>query len=187
MNLLELFLGQIPEALYFSLFLIFAKKLKERRILFTVFEVLDYVVFLHLLPYNMWSHASFFLITYINLKILYGKRCQITDIFTLMIASIILIVTSAILYVIIWKTISVYIVYVILHRLLLMIIVFGFNYKLNRIQKIYKKCWNRNDSVEKKIKSTTLRSISIVVFNIMFYIISLGMCFMLLQRSRGGV
>lgn len=34
MDLLEIFLGQIPEAIYFTLFMIFAKDLKEKRILY---------------------------------------------------------------------------------------------------------------------------------------------------------
>lgn len=31
MDLLEIFLGQIPEAIYFALFMIFAKDLKEKK------------------------------------------------------------------------------------------------------------------------------------------------------------
>ena len=34
MDLLEIFLGQIPEAIYFALFMMFAKDLKEKRILY---------------------------------------------------------------------------------------------------------------------------------------------------------
>ena len=32
MDLMELFLGQIPEAIYFALFMIFTKNLKEKRL-----------------------------------------------------------------------------------------------------------------------------------------------------------
>jgi len=57
--------------------------------------------------------------------------------------------------------------------------------KLPNIQKIYKKLWNRNNNKDKKIKSTTFRAINIVIFNISFFIINLGMIFMLIQK--GGV
>lgn len=41
MDLLEIFLGQIPEAIYFALFMIFAKDLKEKRILYILLMVWD--------------------------------------------------------------------------------------------------------------------------------------------------
>ena len=37
-NMLEIFLGQIPEAIFFELFMIFVKDLKEKRILFTTLK-----------------------------------------------------------------------------------------------------------------------------------------------------
>ena len=41
--MLELIIGQIPEAIYFALFMIYAKGLKEKRILFTVLMVNRYI------------------------------------------------------------------------------------------------------------------------------------------------
>ena len=42
--MLELFLGQIPEAIFFSLFMIYTKRLKEKRILFTVLMTIEYLL-----------------------------------------------------------------------------------------------------------------------------------------------
>ena len=44
MNLAELFLGQIPEAVYFALFLIFTKNLKEKRVLFIILMIGEYLL-----------------------------------------------------------------------------------------------------------------------------------------------
>jgi hypothetical protein len=37
MDYLEILLGQIPEAIFFSIFMIYVKGLKEKRVLFTFF------------------------------------------------------------------------------------------------------------------------------------------------------
>ena len=73
----------------------------------------------------------------------------------------------------------------ILNRLLLILFLIIFHNKLYKIQKIYKRLWNRNDKNKNKIKSTTFRAINVVIFNIIFYIINLGMLFIIFQN--GGV
>ena len=44
MDLLELMLGQIPEAIYFALFIILTKELKEKRILFIILMIIEYIL-----------------------------------------------------------------------------------------------------------------------------------------------
>ena len=44
MNYLQLFLWQIPEAIYLALFIVFTKKLDKHRILFTVITVIEYLL-----------------------------------------------------------------------------------------------------------------------------------------------
>ena len=122
---------------------------------------------------------------FVILKVLYKEKSQITDIFTFTIASIILILSCSVLYFIIWKTINNFIIYVILNRLLLILFLIIFHNKLYKIQKLYKRLWNRNNKNKNKIKSTTFRAINVVIFNIIFYIINLGMLFIIFQN--GGV
>ena len=185
MDLLEIFLGQIPEAIYFALFMIFAKDLKEKRIKFTVLMIIEYLLLKYLIEFNIWFQVSYTIITYIILKLLYKEKAQITDIFTFTISSIILIIISFISYIIIWKTINNYYVAVIINRFLIVLFLIISHKRLYKIQRIYKKLWNRNDKNKNKIKSTTFRAINVVIFNIIFYIINLGMLFMIFQN--GGV
>ena len=182
---LEEILGQIPKAKYFSLFMIYTKRLKEKRILFIVLMIVEYLLLKHFISFNIWFQISYTIITYIILKMLYKDKSQITDIFTFSIASIILILICGILYFPIWFTINNYILYAVLTRIFMFAFLILFNNKLNRIQKIYKLLWNRNDKIKKKIKSTTFRSLNIVIFNIMFYIINIGMIFTIFLN--GGV
>lgn len=174
--MLELILGQIPEAIFFSLFMIYAKELKEKRVLFTTLMVAEYLLLKHFISFNVWFQILYTFITFIILKILYEEKAQVTDIFTFTIASIITILCSIISFIIIMFTLKETIIASILCKALMFLFIFMFRKKLYNITKIYKNIWNRNNN-KTKIKSTTFRSINIILFNIIFYLINLGMLF----------
>lgn len=185
-DILLLFLEKICEAIYFSLFLIYGKNLKEKRMLFIGIMIFEYLMITKLIQYNTWIHISYIIMTYINLKVLYKEKAQITDIFLFMVASIILIIVSVITYLPAYiicnhnVTYFAYIVAILFNRLaLISILYFG----KNIINKIYKKFythWNKpKQSNNPKVKSLTLRNITIIIFNLMFYILNIGMCFAL--------
>ena len=177
--MLELLLGQIPEAIYFALFMIFTKELKSKRFLYVVLMIAEYLLLKHFIEFSIWFQIAYTIIQFTILKILYKEKAQVTDIFTFAIASIILILSCGILYFLVWKTINNYIVYVVLNRMFLMLFLIIFHNKLHKIQDLYKLLWNRNDKKKTKMKSTIFRAVNLVLFNIMFYIINLGMIFTL--------
>lgn len=144
---------------------------------------IEYLILMKIFPYSIWSHILFFIITFMIMKILYNHKAQITDVFTLGISSLMLIITSAIPYVIIWFTTHNYLMYVILNRIFLFSILFTFKNKLPKINNMYKHLWNRNDKIKRKVKSTTFRAANVVIFNIMFLIINLGMLFALFIKE----
>lgn len=76
MELGQLLLGQIPEALYFAIFMIFVKQLKEKRILFTLITIIEYALLFNLFKDSYISHIIFFIFTYCLLKILYNESIQ---------------------------------------------------------------------------------------------------------------
>ena len=178
--MLELIIGQIPEAIYFALFMIYAKGLKEKKILFTVLMVAEYILLTRFLIYNIWFQILYTFITFLILKVLYKEKAQVTDIFTFTIGSIILIITSIICFILSSQNAM---IASIINRPILFIFLILFNYKLNKIQKIYKFFWNRNDKIKKKIKSTTFRCINIIIFNISFYVLNIVMlCCIFLKK-----
>lgn len=182
--MLQLLLGQIPEAIFFALFMIFVKDLKEKRILYITLMTIEYMILITLLPYNIWFQILYTFMSYLILKILYKEKAQIIDIFTFIIAGIIIILVNAILYFIIANTLNNFYVYVILDRIVLFSIILIFNKKLNKIQKMYKKFWNRNDKIKKPIKSVTFRAINIIIFNMVFYILNIIMIYSLILGRR---
>lgn len=177
MKLDQLLLGQIPEAIYFALFMILVKNIKEKRILFIILMILEYVLLKLAFPFNMWFQVTYTFMTYIILKLLYREKSQITDIFTFGISSIILMIISIVVCLLFRDNM---IVIVILSRLLMFGFLFIFRHRLNKIQNLYKLLWNRNDKQSKKIKSTTFRAINVVVFNLMFFVINICLLYALL-------
>ena len=176
MNLLEIISGQIPEAVYFAIFMILVKRYKEKRILLIIGMIIEYILVLNALPYSIWTHVLYFILASLLLKILYKEESDITDIFTLGIASLFMIISCFSLYVIIYFTIHNMLVYVILQRAVLFGGMAIFRKKLPNINKLYKKLWNRS-KYSYKMKSTTFRALNLVIFNLSFVLINLGVIF----------
>ena len=183
--MLQILLGQIPEAIYFALFMIFTKQLKEKRTLFTILMTLEYLIIQKLIHFDVWLQVIYTAFVFIILKILYKEKAQITDIFTFTISSILLIVIDVIVYFTTKIFIDNYILAMIIDRIVLFAILFLLKDKLYKIQKTYKKFWNRNDKIKKKMKTTTFRCINLIVFNLVFYIINIGMIYCIYINSIG--
>lgn len=182
-NVLEMLLGQIPEAIYFSLFMIFTKQLKEKRILFIVLMILEYLIIQKLIHYDVWLQIIYTFSVFIILKVLYKEKSQITDIFTFTISSIFMIVIDMAVYFISSLFTNNFIIIITIDRILLFTTLFLLRNKLPKIQNLYKKLWNRNDKKEKKIKSATFRCINIVIFNITFYVLNIIMLYCIYYNS----
>lgn len=177
--MLQILLGQIPEAIYFSLFMIFVKDLKEKRLLFILLMIIEYLLLIKLFPFNIIFQISYTFMSFLILKVLYKEKAQIIDIFSFVISIFIMMIITVPLYFIIWKTINNFIVYTIIDRIMLFSFLLIFNKKLNKIQKIYKIFWNRRDNEKKAIKSTTFRAMNVVFFNTMFFVLNILIIYLL--------
>lgn len=186
MDYLQLLLGQIPEAVYFALFLIFTKRLKTHRLIFCILVLIEYLLLVNLFPFNLWFHIGLTILIYLSLKVIYKNRAQITDIFTFGISSVLLIIVSIVNYLIFCKLLNVnFVVSAVTQKLILFALLLCLKPKLYNIQKLYKRLWNRNDKLPKKMKTTTFRAINVVVFNTTFYIINVCMLIAIIH-NRGG-
>lgn len=181
----QLLIGQIPEAIFFALYLIYTKRLKEKKTFFIILMILEYVLFKHFIKFNVYFQILYTFMTYIILKMLYKEKSQITDIFTFTIASLFIILTSMMMYFIAFFTYKNIVICTIAHKILIFTLLFIFKDRLYCIQELYKKLWNRDIKHKYKMKTTTFRTLNIVIFNVMFYVINIGMLFILMQN--GGV
>lgn len=180
MELLIVLLGQIPEAVFISLFMIFTKNLKEKRILFTILMIVEYLLLMAIFAYNWMFHILYVIIAHLTLKLLYKRKAQITDIFLLTLTYVPMIASSALCFLLSGGNV---IIGCIINRIILFVPLLILNYKLNKIQNIYKKYWNRNDAIKKKIKSITFRSLNVVLFNLLFVLINIGMLYAIVLRG----
>lgn len=168
-DILELLLGQIPEALFFSLFIIIGKDLKEKRILFTCLMILQYFILANVFPYDMLFRIIYTAVVFLNLKALYGEKAQVTDIF-LFAASLVILLVFTFPFLLLNLVINnVYIVCAI-SKICLFLFLFLIRKHIRKLYVKFFKHWNRNDLEKRKIKSLTLRNASIVAFNILFYV-----------------
>lgn len=174
--MLEIVLGQIPEAVYFALFMIFVKKLDNKRLLFTTLMTIEYIFLKCFLVYTTWFQIMYFVLAFVIMKILYKDKANITDIFTLGIASVILIFSSFTSYILTYFTFKNMIIGAILVKIITFTLLFVFKNKLFKINTLYKKLWNRSET-KYKMKSTTFRALNLVIFNFSFVIINLGILF----------
>ena len=182
MELILVFLEKILEAIYFSAFLLIGKNIKNKRILFTGIMVFEYLVLTTVMEFNIWIQIIYTFMSFVNLKVFYRDKAQITDIFLFMVGSIILILISVFcgLFQIFFGIPYCYLL--ILNRILLFLVLFGLKNKINKTYKRYCLYWNKHNNSH-KIKSLTLRNISIIVFNLMFYIINIGLIYAILTSK----
>lgn len=169
----RLLLEKIFEAIYFSVFLIIGKEIKNKRFLFIVIMIIEYLLLKEIIKYNIWFNLLYTFMSFINLKVLYKEKSQITDIFLFSVASIILIIIS-VLSAIFALIVNNYIIALIINRLLVVLFLVFFKDKINKKYKDFYSLWNRHHN-SKRIRSLTLRNISVIIFNLMFWLLNILM------------
>ena len=149
MNILLIFLEKILEAIYFSLFLIIGKNLKEKRILFTLLMILEYMLIKNFFSYNVAFQFSYIFMTFLILKVLYKEKAQITDIFLFGAASIILIIMNIFTYLTALATYKNYFISLIFNRILIFIFLYVFRKPIRNLYVKFYSLWNRRHKTKK--------------------------------------
>lgn len=176
MEIIRLISAKVLEPIYFSLFLIYGKDLKHKRLLLTFIMIFEYVLLKEFIKFNVWFQFIYTFMTFVNLKVLYKEKAQVTDIFLFAVASIVLIIISAIVFLMGRQLFESFYIAIFINRFLLFSFVLLFKDRIHHYYKKFCSLWNRHNS-PKVIKSLTLRNISVIAFNLMFYTINAGMIY----------
>ena len=160
--------GLIPEVLYFTLFLIYTKNIKEKKVRLFILIGIAYFLCMLIKQYEIIYYLLFIALVYIILKILYRKKTQIIDIFVFSLSTVYLTLLSYLAFIFFTDDLSNYYVLYVIARILLFI-PFIFKNKFNVLYKKYCKLWNRNDKEKRPIKSITLRNVSLIIVNIVIF------------------
>ena len=154
---IALFLVAMPvEVLFIVMCICYTKQIKEKRVLFFVLLLISATVSMLLLKWQLWYYLGFLASGYLIMRILY--KSHISDLF-------IFLVFFA------WNAITSYmgflifdnIVYTYIFQRILLFGVLIFRGKFNGWYKNYRELWNRRD--DNRIKSVTLRNISLIFIN----------------------
>lgn len=181
-ELILVFLEKVVEAIYFAIFLIIGKNIKNKKLLFIGIMVFEYLMLKYFINFSVYFQLAYTFMAYLTLKVLYKEKAQITDIFLFTAASLILIAISATSYGIVYFTVRQYFIALILNRILLFLTLYLTRNIVKEKYKGFCRLWNRHN-IPSKIKSLTLRNISIITFNLMFWLINLGMAFSYVLNS----
>lgn len=170
--IMSFFLGMIPEVIYFTLFLTYAKNIKEKRLLLGTLIGIFYILCLFVQRYKVIYYILFICLIYLAMKLLYKKKIQIIDIFLIGISYLYLTLISFFMFIILNKDLSNYYILFLISRIML-ILPFIFKKYFHSLYTKYYSLWNRNDTSNRPIKSITLRNVSLIALNIIIFIINL--------------
>ena len=161
---LSILLGLIPEVLYFTLFLIYTKNLKDKRIKLFFLIAIAYFLCILVQQLVVLYYLALMVLIYLILKLLYKSKTQIIDVFIISIMCLWITILSFISILCVAPNHSNYWFVYVMDRVLLFL-PFIFKGKFNSIYKKYCQLWNRNDKEKRPIKSITLRNISLIILN----------------------
>ena len=170
----EMFLGQIPEAIYCALFIITCKNIKTKRLLFVLLMIMDYLLLKEFLIFNSWFQFLYVILTFMILKFLYKDKAKVFDIFYMILCYITIIIAGIISFALLGNNM---IIANIFNKIILFLSLFLLRNKYNKLENIYYMFWNVDKEKKRKVKAITFRSINLFILNIIFIIINLGMAF----------
>lgn len=173
--IISILLGLLPEVLYFTMFLVYTKNLKEKKIKLFLLISIAYFICLLLQQYKTLYYLFFLFSIYIILKLLYKNKTQIIDIFIISLTFLYLIILSLISSFILkgnYENLILYYFLYIINRIMIFI-PFIFKDKFNILYKRYCELWNRNDKIKRPLKSITLRNISLIMLNVSIFLLNI--------------
>lgn len=153
-----LFLVAMPvEMFYLMLGVCYTKGVKEKRFLFFILLLVTSTISMLVIRWQLWYYIAFIALAYIIMRLLY--KSHISDLFVFLVFFAWLAITSYLGFILFDN-----IVYTYIFQRILLFGIFIFRGKFNAWYKIYRELWNRRD--DKRIKSVTLRNISLIAINV---------------------
>lgn len=169
---MSLALGMLPEVLYFTLFLIYTKNIKEKKIRLFLLISLAYILCIMISRFKVLYYIMFIFSVYLILKILYRKKSQIIDVFVFSVSFCYLCFAGFITSRFVNNDYTLYYIMYAVDRILLFL-PFIFRNKFNIVYRKYCELWNRNYEKKQPIKSITLRNTSLFILNIFIFIMNI--------------
>jgi hypothetical protein len=176
--IISLILGMLPEVLFFTLFLIFTNDLKTKRLKLFGLLVLGYISLIMILRYEFLFYIGYVIYAYLILKLLY--KVHISDLFVFALSFSYVALLSYFIYK--FMSDNYYLAFAIDRILLFVPFIFKKYLRLAYLK--YLSLWNRNDKEERKIKSITLRNISLIFINLLIVLLYVFLFLCMIDTSK---
>ena len=163
--IISLLLGMFPEVLYFTMFIVLCKDIKGKRIKLFLLLALGYILLIMLCRYQFIFYVAYIIYSYLVLKFLY--KAHISDIFVCSVGLGYMTISAFVGSLFMEFN---YMLSYLISRIILFSI-FILKGKFNKTYSSYLNLWNRGDN--KKIKSITLRNISLVLLNLVIVLFNI--------------
>lgn len=171
-TIISVIFGLIPESLFFTLFLIYTKNIKEKKVKLFIGIIIAYTLYIMISRFKTLYYILFIFTVYIILKILYKSKTGIIDVFIISLSFIYVCLISFLCSRFINNNYILYYILLIINKILLFL-PFTFKNQFNLLYKRYCDLWNRNKDVNRPIKSITLRNISLIILNVFIFILNI--------------
>lgn len=162
-----IFLGAIPDALFLTLFVSFAREIKTKRCLLAFSLFLIELAAFMAAPFSIYFYLLFFPISFLALHAIYGA--DIIDLFLITTPSLILTVLGFICF---YGIPSNILVASTVYRLLTLLVILAFKQYLPYLYKALRYLWNRGET-PKPIKSLTIRTCAVISINALLILLNI--------------
>lgn len=166
--ILSLLFGILPQALYFMLYLSKIKQIKNRRLILLLLIFLIITGASVFMNYNLYLYIAVIPMIYLAMKLLYRRKVQIIDLFIVAMLFAILMIISFVCSFVYKNNANLYGIAYIINNILLFSTL-ALSKLFEKFYKFYCNNWNRKQG--NKIKSITLRNISLISMNILIFVI----------------
>lgn len=153
--------GTIPDVLFFTLFITYAKNIKENRKILFLLIILLYVLCIMIKRFQYGYYVAMIGLIFIILSILYKNKIELIDLLLVTIGETYIMIISFISFKLFNNNENYYYLALLINKFLILLPLI-LRAKLN---KIYKRCiyaWNSSTFFGKELEIPTMRNISII-------------------------
>lgn len=161
--IVSLLLGMLPEVLYLSLFIICFRKIESKKFKLFMLLTIGYIALVMMCRYQFLFYIAYIIYSYLIIKLLY--KSHIIDLFVVSVGYVYLTLISFVCF----KLFNNYWLAFTINRIMLFFPLI-FKTKIRLFYEKYKSLWNINKGA--KIKSITIRNISLVIINLLILILN---------------
>lgn len=160
----DVLLGILPQAFFVTTMLCFMKGIKTKRLSLFLLVFLSFVVSIAIVQYNIILYSIFSLLIFASLRLLYGKEANWLDAICVLVLMSIILAVSFMFYTLLPKVIPMHTWHMFgFTQLTVIALPFILKIPAAKVYKAYCKSWNVGGSL--KVKSITVRNISVILFN----------------------